>query len=224
MVRLTKIYTRTGDGGRTALGDGRRVAKTHPRIAAYGCVDELNAVIGLVVAQRGLSREDRALLRGIQNDLFDLGADLCVPRLARERAGERLRVTPGQVDGGARIGARCAQRQAGAAHELHSSRRATSSRVAPHGARRLQARRAGGGAAYPVRAETRGHTRPALPEPSVRSALCHGTCSQRRRTLRRAVEAGCRSDTHRRHACPETRSLRLPHNDARDASNSNRVE
>ncbi|UCE02661.1 MAG: cob(I)yrinic acid a,c-diamide adenosyltransferase [Candidatus Latescibacterota bacterium] len=98
MVRLTKIYTRTGDGGRTALGDGKRVAKTHPRIAAYGCVDELNAVIGLALAQRGLSREDRALLRGIQNDLFDVGADLCVPRLARERAGEHLRITSGQVE------------------------------------------------------------------------------------------------------------------------------
>lgn len=97
MVRLTRIYTRGGDRGKTSLGDGSRVSKTHPRIGAYGAVDELNAVLGMVALQRGLSIQDRTVVRRIQNDLFDLGADLCVPRKARERPGERLRVTAGQV-------------------------------------------------------------------------------------------------------------------------------
>lgn len=78
MVYLSKIYTRTGDDGTTALGDGTRVGKTHPRIDAYGTADELGAIIGLAAA----FCEDEAFvagLRRIQNDLFDLGADLCVP-------------------------------------------------------------------------------------------------------------------------------------------------
>lgn len=78
MVRLTKIYTRTGDGGTTGLGDGSRVAKTSARIEAYGTVDELNAVLAMCLD----SCPDEALrerLFGLQNDLFDLGADLCVP-------------------------------------------------------------------------------------------------------------------------------------------------
>jgi len=96
MVRLTRIYTRTGDGGKTALGDGTRVSKTHPRIAAYGTVDELNAVLG-IVARAAMPATDRALIRRIQNDLFDIGADLCVPRPSGERGGDRLRVTASQV-------------------------------------------------------------------------------------------------------------------------------
>ncbi len=97
MVRLTRIYTKGGDGGRTSLGDGTRVSKTDPRIEAYGTVDELNAFVGIVVSQPGLARADRELLRGIQNDLFDVGADLCVPRTRTERSGDRLRVTAEQV-------------------------------------------------------------------------------------------------------------------------------
>ena len=88
MVLLSRIYTKTGDKGTTALGDGRRVAKDAPRIEAYGTVDELNAVLGLallVVADV----EGAALLKSIQNDLFDLGADLCVPeRPKRGRAAQ----------------------------------------------------------------------------------------------------------------------------------------
>ena len=92
-VRLTKIYTRGGDAGETSLGDGSRVSKLDARIAAYGTVDELNAVFGLVVA--GACPDPvRELLLRVQNDLFDLGADLSVPL---EHQG-RLRVTQGQVD------------------------------------------------------------------------------------------------------------------------------
>ena len=88
MVLLSRIYTKTGDKGTTALGDWRRVAKDAPRIETYGTVDELNAVLGLallVVADV----EGAALLKSIQNDLFDLGADLCVPeRPKRGRAAQ----------------------------------------------------------------------------------------------------------------------------------------
>ncbi|OLC54254.1 MAG: ATP:cob(I)alamin adenosyltransferase [Acidobacteria bacterium 13_1_40CM_4_69_4] len=78
MVVLSRIYTKTGDRGTTALGDRRRVAKDHPRIEAYGTVDELNSLLGLGISS-GLDAEAAGLLRRIQNDLFDLGADLCVP-------------------------------------------------------------------------------------------------------------------------------------------------
>lgn len=78
MVYLNRIYTKTGDEGQTSLGDGSRVPKTHPRIAAYGTVDELNAVLGMALAQ-GLPESISGPLRRIQNDLFDVGADLCVP-------------------------------------------------------------------------------------------------------------------------------------------------
>ena len=80
MVVLTKIYTKTGDDGTTALGDGLRVSKTHPRIAAYGTVDETNAAVGLAHLLLEDGHADvREMLARIQNDLFDLGADLCVP-------------------------------------------------------------------------------------------------------------------------------------------------
>jgi cob(I)alamin adenosyltransferase len=93
-VRLTRIYTRAGDAGETSLGDGSRVRKTDARIEAYGDVDELNSVLGLVLAG-GLPDEFRPWLEEIQNDLFDLGADLSVP-LDDKR--ERLRMTTGQVE------------------------------------------------------------------------------------------------------------------------------
>jgi len=97
MVRLDRIYTRGGDRGMTSLGDGQRVPKTHPRIAAYGTVDELNAVLGVVLLQPALGAAAKRTLQGIQNDLFDVGADLCVPRPPDEVEGTRLRITPGQV-------------------------------------------------------------------------------------------------------------------------------
>ncbi len=95
MVTLTKIYTRGGDRGRTSLGDGSRVAKHHPRVAAYGTVDEANAAIGL--ARLHTTSEADAMLARIQNDLFDLGADLCVPGAATDDP-EALRVQPQQVE------------------------------------------------------------------------------------------------------------------------------
>src|SRR5204863_666691 len=78
-VRLTRIYTRGGDKGETSLGDGSRVPKLDCRIGAFGTVDELNAAIGLVLAEPGLPGRLREPLERIQNDLFDVGADLSVP-------------------------------------------------------------------------------------------------------------------------------------------------
>lgn len=97
MVRLTRIYTRGGDKGKTSLGDGARVAKHALRVDAYGTVDEANAVIGLVRLHTAGVPAD-ALLAVIQNDLFDLGADLCTPAKPEEEPGQALRVTQGQVD------------------------------------------------------------------------------------------------------------------------------
>jgi cob(I)alamin adenosyltransferase len=100
MVRLTRIYTRGGDTGETSLGDGSRVPKQALRVEAYGTVDEANAAIGLArlhVKSRADSDTD-AMLARIQNDLFDLGADLCTPE-ASERAARKgaLRITAAQV-------------------------------------------------------------------------------------------------------------------------------
>jgi cob(I)alamin adenosyltransferase len=94
-VRLTRIYTRAGDAGETSLGDGSRVSKTDPRIEAYGTVDEVNSLLGLVLAAPELPDEFRPWLEQVQNDLFDVGADLAVP-LEDDR--ERLRVTEEQVE------------------------------------------------------------------------------------------------------------------------------
>ena len=93
MVRLTSITTRGGDAGDTSLADGTRVAKTDPRIAAQGSVDELNSAIGM--ARLHLRGDPDALLARVQNDLFDLGADIAVPEPAKAEAS--LRVTPGPV-------------------------------------------------------------------------------------------------------------------------------
>ncbi len=93
-VNLTRIYTRLGDGGETHLGDMSRVPKTHPRIEAYGEIDELNAQIGVTLTVAGLPDGYADWLRRIQNDLFDCGADLSVPE-GGER--ERLRLKPEQV-------------------------------------------------------------------------------------------------------------------------------
>jgi cob(I)alamin adenosyltransferase len=96
MVYLSRIYTKTGDSGETGLGEGARVAKDHPRVAAYGSIDELNAVLGLVV-QHLQETAHIELLRGIQNDLFDAGADLCVPAPPDESGGKALRMQPEQA-------------------------------------------------------------------------------------------------------------------------------
>ena len=101
MVRLTKIYTRGGDAGETSLGDGSRVAKHSRRVIAFGTVDEANATIGLVrveIARMPTPNSQMdALLDRIQNDLFDLGADLCTPEEG-SRAEGALRIAEEQVD------------------------------------------------------------------------------------------------------------------------------
>ena len=94
MVKLDKIYTRGGDKGETSLGSGARVAKHDLRVAAYGTSDEANAIIG--IARLHTEGEADAMLARIQNDLFDLGADLCTPEGGERRSGA-LRVTPEQV-------------------------------------------------------------------------------------------------------------------------------
>jgi cob(I)alamin adenosyltransferase len=95
MVTLSKIYTKTGDSGETGLGDGSRIAKTAPRIAAMGAVDETNSAIG--VARLDAESEMDAMLSRIQNDLFDLGADLSAPEDGRKAEG-RLRMSGAQVE------------------------------------------------------------------------------------------------------------------------------
>jgi len=95
MIKINKVYTRTGDDGRTALGDGARLPKFHVRVAAYGSVDEANSFLGLAALHVGT--ETKAILARIQNDLFDIGADLCRP----QRSGlklEPLRLSETQVD------------------------------------------------------------------------------------------------------------------------------
>ena len=98
MVVLNKIYTRTGDDGTTALGNGQRIAKHALRVASYGTVDEANAHIGVArLGTRGQGELDEMLSR-IQNDLFDLGADLCVPDTGEKLEYEPLRMTKAQVE------------------------------------------------------------------------------------------------------------------------------
>src|ERR1700723_3287907 len=100
MVVLNRIYTRTGDDGTTALGSGERRPKYDLRIAAYGTVDETNAAIGIVRLHLAEARDLDAMLGLIQNDLFDLGADLAVPE--REGKADRLRILRGRAE---RLGA-----------------------------------------------------------------------------------------------------------------------
>lgn len=100
MVFLSRIYTRSGDQGETGLGDGSRVVKDHPRVSAYGTVDELNATLGLMLAENlGEQKQDLTeIFCDIQNDLFDVGADLCMPAAAAEEEKNRLRISSAQVE------------------------------------------------------------------------------------------------------------------------------
>ncbi|MDO5286195.1 MAG: cob(I)yrinic acid a,c-diamide adenosyltransferase [Actinomycetia bacterium] len=97
MVHLTRIYTRTGDAGTTRLVDNSQVPKTDLRVEAYGCVDELNSLLGVVIATGGLGKSVVDLLRVVQNELFDLGSDLATP-LAAQPKWEPLRVLQSSVD------------------------------------------------------------------------------------------------------------------------------
>ncbi len=94
MIKLNKIYTKTGDGGDTALGNGKRVLKDSLRVSAYGSVDELNSSIGVTTLYA--ASELKRKLKNIQNDLFDLGADLCVPM--SEQTDKKLRVSLNQIE------------------------------------------------------------------------------------------------------------------------------
>jgi cob(I)alamin adenosyltransferase len=94
LIKLNKIYTKTGDGGDTALGDGERVLKDSLRVSAYGNVDELNASIGIITLYA--NTELKRKLKNIQNDLFDIGADLCVP--ISEKNKDRLRLSTNQIE------------------------------------------------------------------------------------------------------------------------------
>ena len=93
-VNLTRIYTKLGDGGETHLGDMSRVPKTHPRIEAYGTLDELNTQLGAALALEGMPERTAGFLRRVQNDLFDVGADISVPQTD---AKDRLRVIAEQT-------------------------------------------------------------------------------------------------------------------------------
>ena len=97
MVHLTRIYTRTGDAGSTRLVDNSQVPKTDLRVEAYGCVDELNSLLGVVIANGGLGKSVVDLLRIVQNELFDLGSDLATPLVA-EPKWEPLRVLQSSVE------------------------------------------------------------------------------------------------------------------------------
>ncbi len=98
-VKLTRIYTKLGDAGETHLGDMSRVSKLDTRVEAYGTVDELNANVGFAILAQGMPAKFVEWLRRVQNDLLDLGADLCVPPPKDEKAEqrERLRITPEYV-------------------------------------------------------------------------------------------------------------------------------
>ncbi|TCP54823.1 cob(I)alamin adenosyltransferase [Tamaricihabitans halophyticus] len=95
-VRINRVYTKVGDSGATALGDGTRVPKTDPRLGAYAEVDEANSTLGVAIALGGLSEEIAEVIRGVQNDLFDVGADLCTP-IVENPAYPPLRVTEDYV-------------------------------------------------------------------------------------------------------------------------------
>ncbi|RKQ68781.1 cob(I)yrinic acid a,c-diamide adenosyltransferase [Oceanibaculum indicum] len=97
MVKLTRIYTRGGDKGKTSLGNGKRVDKHALRVAAYGAVDEANAAIGIARLQTASLPDADAMLGRIQNDLFDLGADLCTPDDGKDLGYEPLRILDSQV-------------------------------------------------------------------------------------------------------------------------------
>ena len=99
MVKLTKIYTRSGDKGTTGLGTGQRVSKDDPRVRAYGSVDETNAFLGLAVVTAKTELPVLAeVLESVQHDLFDLGADLCTPIKSDEEPGAALRVQPERIE------------------------------------------------------------------------------------------------------------------------------
>ena len=199
MVKLDKIYTRGGDAGETSLGDGRRVAKHDLRVVAYGTVDEANAVIGM--ARLHTTGEDDKVLERIQNDLFDLGADLCTPHDGRHAKGA-LRISEEQVR---RLEAEIDAMNADIAPltSFILPGRGPSA-PGPHGdpARRTHddgPRRGRGG--QPGSGEIR--------QPPVGPLLRHGPAHERQRQGRRALDSGRQPLS--RSAPPLQPEIRLPH-------------
>ncbi len=167
MVYLSRIYTKTGDKGDTALGDGSRVPKDHPRVAAFGSVDELNSVLGLLLAYQA-DMPEAELLRGIQNELFDVGADLCAPLPSEGEADQRLRIQPIQ-----------AERLEKAIDRLNASLQPLKSFVLPGGSI---------GAAWCHLART-------VPEPAIGFPVRLGAGSERQRQPGRALGSGTDKQT-----------------------------
>ena len=181
MVRLTRIYTRGGDKGETSLGDGSRAPKHALRVAAYGTVDEANAAIG--IARLHVDTEADAMLGHIQNDLFDLGADLCTPEDGRRRAGA-LRISGTQV---ARL-----------EHEIDAMNAALRPLELVHSAGRQCRRRASSSGAHcdpagraprqRTGASRAGQSRGTkIPEPPLRPSLRSRSPGQRQRRPRRTL-------------------------------------
>ena len=208
MVRLTRIYTRTGDGGQTRLADMSVINKTDPRVEAYGDVDEANSAIGVALAAHDLPDKVAAVLRTIQNEMFDVGADLSKPLTVTDHDHPDLRVTQAYVD---RLEDWCDEfsDHAAAAGVVHPARGFPRLRPAPCGAYGGPPGRAGGlgrssalrhraghRARYPRRSQSPGHD---VPEPAVRPALHPHARRERPRwgravgTRRRGHQAG--SDT-----------------------------
>ena len=181
MVRLTRIYTRGGDKGETSLGDGSRVPKHALRVAAYGTVDEANAAIG--IARLHVDAEADAMLGHIQNDLFDLGADLCTPEGGRRSAGA-LRISAAQVE---RLeheidAMNASLRPLELVHFARRQRRRGVSSCGAHGdaAGRAPGQRAGSRRAGQPRGAQ-------IPEPPLRPSLRARSPGQRQRRARRAL-------------------------------------
>ncbi len=129
-VNLTRIYTKLGDGGETHLGDMSRVSKLHPRVEAYGTVDELNATIGLALLAPGLPEQFAGWLRRVQNDLLDLGADLSVPAPA---PGAQAQEGSGAAAGRLRVDADYTLWLEGACDEVNATLEPLRSFVIPGG-------------------------------------------------------------------------------------------
>jgi len=127
MVRLDRITTKTGDDGTTGLGDGQRLPKHHPRIAAYGTIDELSSVLGLCRAH-GLAEPFESRVRALQNDLFDVGADLCVPLAGGARGS-----APDAGGGAPRVGVDYTERLEGILDEVNGDLEPLKSFVLPGG-------------------------------------------------------------------------------------------
>ncbi len=189
MVVLNRIYTRTGDDGTTALGTGERRKKYDLRIAAYGTLDEVNAVIGIA---RLVTAEDAALdamLARIQNDLFDVEADLCMPQGGKGPGGARLNVTDAQVEWLEqqidRLNADLAPLKSFILPGGQSVRGLPSSR-----AHRLPARRAADGRAQRQAGRRRHAGGAQIRQPAVRFSVRGRAARQRQGRIRRALAAG----------------------------------